>query len=255
MPQDKKISELSVASPLVGDELVPVVQSGQTKSVSTQEIANLASVEIQQSNIFIPKPRIFLKRDDFGQDDIIVNWLSADKTFLNYNPKIFLYRYSGNNKNYYEWDDDNIILVRKGKRGFKHPVHMNGVNSKYPKWDGGVSKDRFNNTISPRITEWDLQPESQFLNLNLNPLDWMSILNFGVSDKKQISYTRFKGNTRSARAVYFQIAIVIEKENVSSGEYPYLVGPSSQTFCFMLNRKGIERTPQDKYDSVSLKLL
>jgi hypothetical protein len=42
MPQDKKISELNVASPLDGTELVPIVQSGETKAVTAQDIADLA---------------------------------------------------------------------------------------------------------------------------------------------------------------------------------------------------------------------
>jgi len=39
---DRKISELDVADPLVGDELVPVVQSGDNKAVAAADVAALA---------------------------------------------------------------------------------------------------------------------------------------------------------------------------------------------------------------------
>lgn len=50
---DIKISELPVASSLTGTELVPVVQGGATKQITTQDIADLGAYNITLGQEFV----------------------------------------------------------------------------------------------------------------------------------------------------------------------------------------------------------
>ena len=81
---DKKISELDLAGALNLDDLLALVQDGETKRVTLRQLIN----ELQLN---IPQPRIKIRRDtdkgNFGHDSVSAYWEGSDARFMKYNPE------------------------------------------------------------------------------------------------------------------------------------------------------------------------
>jgi hypothetical protein len=172
-------------------------------------------------SIYIPTPKIYVCKNDISEQTISVKWHSGDKEFLNYNPKFFLFHYRGSGRH------TNVSLPRR-RRGFTHPVHMNGVGAPYPAWWGGAAYDGTNppGILPAKITEWSVplvDGEATLLNMNIN--DWMFSATGVMPTTKE--FLRVHGSKRGRLNSYFYIAIAIEK---SDSGCPYTFGEPSVIF-------------------------
>lgn len=194
-----------------GPEFLPIIQSG----VPVKALLS----ELTETSIIIPEPNVFLYRNlvDNNQN-VAVSWHCQNKRFLDYDPKVFLFRYSS----------QNVKAHPDKPKGFKHPVHQNGTTSTTPAWWSGASKDRSGIAMPPRNTEWTLPVnEGTLLELALDYTDWV-YQGGGLPASK--SSLRVRGSRRGVKNVHFYVAIAIKLPSNTTSGCPYVFGPRSEAF-------------------------
>ena len=239
---DKKISELPQAGALNLDDLLALVQDGETRRVSLRSLIN----ELQLN---IPQPRIKIRRDTdnshFGHDQVIAYWEGSDARFMKYNPEYWLYRYKrADLKTFVNKESGNREQVWR-KRRFVHPSHQHG--NKYAQDSGGGTKlfdgeqrieiGGASGLIPSRNTEWavnsspldetilDLAPWTYFRINGMNPFTGIAPDDFPLTTQPT---PRGTGSNRS-RFVVCKVRIAIDNPD-EDPEYPKIFGPFSETF-------------------------
>lgn len=239
---DKKISELTPASALNLDDLLALVQDGETRRVSLRKLIN----ELQLN---IPQPRIKIRKDTdnshFGHNQVIANWEGSDARFMKYNPEYWLYRYKrADLKSFVNKESGNREQVWR-KRRFVHPSHQHG--NKYAQVSGDGSKlfdgeqkiqiGGSSGLIPSRNTEWDvdaeplgetildLAPWTYFRVNGMDPFAGIAPDGFPLSSQPS---PRGTGSNRS-RMVVFKVRIAIDNPDEDPA-YPKIFGPFSETF-------------------------
>jgi hypothetical protein len=260
---DKKISQLPVATtPFSGSEILPVVQggankkalvsdlgmffvgptgptgdtgimgptgfNGQTGSVGpTGDTGSLGptgatgALGSDSALIFIPSPKICLVKNVLNENTIGAQWNYGNKEFLNYSPKYFLFRYRGKGKH-------NPVAVQGRRKGFAHPVHLNGLGKEHLSWYSGSAYNTGSppTLLFPRITEWGVPiNEGELVILDLIREDWIYAIPGFPCIKSDI---RVRGGKRNKMNAYFYLAIAIELP--SGVGCPYTFGPASVIF-------------------------
>lgn len=243
---DKKISELPPVSNLSLDDLLAVVNEGETRHLRLRQL-------IQELQLDIPQPRIKIRKDHdnqhFGHDQVFAFWEGSDSRFLKFNPEFWLYRYK-------KAELRSFVNKETGKRErgwrkkrFVHPSHNHG--SKYFRDDNGQVKgtNRFDgeqiiqiggqkNRIPSRNTEWtvganplaethlNLSPWTYYRNSKMDPFLGLDP-SADFPSAEQLT-PRGTGSSKS-RFVVFKVRIAIDNPDPDSSE-PKLFGPFSETF-------------------------
>jgi len=172
-------------------------------------------------SIYIPTPKVFCCFNNIDEKAVSVKWNSGDKEFLNHQPKYFLFRYRGQGKH-------SGAPGPSRRRGFTHPVHLNGAGATRNGWWSGAAFDSSETIMPAKITEWTVPvAEGEALDLNLNVNDW-SYSATGVMPTAK-SNLRVHGAHHGRLNVYFYIAIGIQLTDDSIG-CPYTFGNPSVIF-------------------------
>ena len=192
-----------------GNENVVVIDgTNHTKVVAI----NLSKTPI------IPTPIMSLHLDTFGYKQLAVTWHSNDLNFLNFSPKYYLLRYHGRGN-----------VTKRKLRGFRHPVHQNGVGSIRSSWWTGASKDVNGDTFPPRNTEWVVNPlEGVLTDLDINVNDWVYTKELMPCELNFFRTRGAKSNNR--HNAYFKVCIGIETVTPATVGCPVTFGPESEIF-------------------------
>ena len=116
---------LSTISTTVSTTVLGDIQTINT-TLSGVVTANL------NNSIYIQQHKIAITKNELGEHTIGVKWNSANKDFLKYSPKYFLFRYRGQGKH------GNYQPTAR-RKGFTHPVHLNGAGKEGSAWYAGAS--------------------------------------------------------------------------------------------------------------------
>jgi len=250
---DKKISELPPVSTLSLDDLLAVVNEGETRHIRLRQL-------IQELQLDIPQPRIKIRKDVdgqyFGHDQVFAFWEGSDNRFLKFNPEFWLYRYKkAELKSFVNKESGKRERVWRKKR-FVHPSHNHGA--KYFREEDGKTRgtSRFDGEqmiqfkgekkrIPSRNTEWavgtnplnethlDLAPWTYYRTAKMDPfLGLNPQADFPMDDQPT---PRGTGSSKS-RFVVFKVRIAIDNPDPSSDE-PKLFGPFSETFILYPHKR------------------
>jgi hypothetical protein len=189
-------------------------------------------IDEYKTQIFIPTPKLVAYN---GSSNIAAKWNSSDKTFLQHNPKYYLFRYRGKGKH-------NVSGQSIPKRkGYFHPVHQNGANANTSGWWASLDCDNQGRGMPGRDTEWDISTEGNETPLTINFEDWMYIVNGGSFPQQRSNLRVRSGRSTKTFMAYFCLCIAIEVPN-STG-CPVVFGPASEMFAIKPRSMG-----SDLYD-------
>ena len=250
---DKKISELPPVSTLSLDDLLAVVNEGETRHIRLRQL-------ISELQLDIPQPRIKIRKDVdnsyFGHDQVFAYWEGVDSRFLKYNPEFWLYRYKkAELRSFVNKESGQRERVWRKKR-FVHPSHNHG--SKYSRTVEGdpAGTRRFDGEqmiqiagekrrIPSRNTEWAVS-SAPLVETHLNLAPWTYYRNSTMdpflgldpdADFPMAEQPRPRGTGSSkSRLMVFKVRIAIDNPDSGSSE-PKLFGPFSETFILYPHKR------------------
>jgi len=185
------------------------------------------------------------------RDKLMAYWSSVDLSFLNYDPEVWLYRFSRRNKKL----DTPGEKLKHNK--YVHTPHKNGI--KYP--GSNFYAGQFICNVqeirdSGVTTEFYLYPSGNTLfEIPLDPYDWCYNGNTKLTDSNSINNVRFFGRGKTTQSFPFKMAITINDPN---GGQQRIVGPMSETIYlvishsrFLYRRSGIGWSLDRIWDTIS----
>jgi hypothetical protein len=155
---------------------------------------------------------------------------TESNTYLNYNPKIFLFvKKNGKSKIVRDINDDKIAKYYYG--GWHHTTHMQGINFPNSNFYGGTTLCDTHSEFPLTVTE----PYNRQLLTGFNPEEFYGFrdnlnsapapLNLTVLwSERDKFYVRGRKHNEFCKSVYFRFAIGIENPDVNS-KFPIIFGP------------------------------
>lgn len=191
-------------------------------------------------HIILPVPQIEVRTSKTsGVFTFKVFWRGSDLKFTEYNPKIYLYKFTKLRHKPQEG-------TYHQRKAFVHPSHLNGSTHVGEKWGGGVQSGATGTGVRFDITtEFDC-PTVPFerADITIDPLDWygvnvtraVNVFPMTVTDWEDYS-NRANTAPRGTKLFYlkipnksvvFRFAIVIPNPDpATSGTVPYLISDLS----------------------------
>jgi hypothetical protein len=183
------------------------------------------------SGIVIPDLNYLVKEYIVGgvrtrrNEKLMIQWFGEDLTFLDYNPKIWLYRYKNNKKKL----PSGAIIKHKD---IVHTPHLNGVN--YP--NSSFYAGKFNSPVVD-INKTGVHTEFEIglsgntpFEVTIDPYDWFYMLNssgdaYKLTDEFIIKTgyrLKVMSRPKGDASFLFRLAITIDNPN---GDQQRIVGP------------------------------
>lgn len=162
----KTIGQLTTLTGITIDTLFAVELSGITYNIPFSTITQTLSGGIE-----IPRPEISISASQgiYGTcQDLYAHYLpTTNNTFLNYNPKYYLFIQKSRN-NSIKKDINGNKYRKKKPSGIFHPTHQNGINFPNGAFYGGT-------TQIPLDTEFDIINPTPYIKtlINMNPLQFV----------------------------------------------------------------------------------
>jgi len=187
----------------------------------------------------IPEVNFFVKEYVDGikprrSECLFSYWSQSNMDFLDYNPKLWLYRYKNNKK---KFEDGEIIKHKKDV----HTPHLNGINYPNSNFYSGTFFSSVPEISSTGVhTEFDisLSGNSSF-EVPIDPYDWFYMNSNSDAYKLNDSlplinvgyYLKVMGRPKGDLSFLFRLAITIDDPN---GGQQRIVGPISDIIALRL---------------------
>jgi hypothetical protein len=189
----------------------------------------------------IPEVNLYTKEYISGSkprrsERLIAYWTQADKRFLQYDPKLWLYRYKNNKK---KLESSDIIKHKKEV----HTPHLNGVNYPSSKYYSGSFFSVVSDISSTGVhTEFDISiVENSGFTVDIDPYDWFYMIGaspYKLNDALPLTnpgyYLKVMGRPKNNLSFLFRLAITIEDPY---GGEQRIVGPMSDVIALRLEQE------------------
>jgi len=207
-------------------------------------------------NISLPTVNFFVREYISGEKsrtsgELYSYWSQSDLAFLDYNPKLWLFRYKNNRK-----DFDGGITIKHKKD--VHTPHLNGVN--YPNssfYSGSFFSDVPEINATGVHTEFDIPiVANETFKVDIDPYDWFYMYSakdsYKLNDSLPLTspehYLRVMGRPKGNHSFLFRLAITIDNPN---GEQQRIIGPMSDIIALRIQNGYFEY--QRRFSDLSTK--